>query len=187
VTRFILRLLIVPIGIGFAAVAAFIAGIAGMLTWGHEAGLAAMAAALGLSVLDSAMQGGDPSEIVTFLAILWLLLLGLTLVPITIVALAGELFGISSWMAYAFGTGGAFLLVPMLLRGDAASQHWPANAMLGFFATGIVAGTVYWLIAGRGAASGPRKGAPPLPLDPSRSENAAKAPEGEADTGLQQR
>jgi hypothetical protein len=179
VTRFILRLLIVPIGIGFAAVAAFIAGIAGMLSWGHEAGLAAIAAATGLSVLDSAMQGADPGAIATFLAVLWLFLLGLILVPITMVALAGELFGISSWMAYAFGTGGAFVLVPVLLRGDPASRPWPADAMLGFFATGIVAGTVYWLIAGRGAAATPRREAPP-PRDPS-----VKTSEGEADTRLQ--
>jgi hypothetical protein len=186
VTRFILRLLIVPIGIGFAAVAAFIAGIAGMLSWGHEAGLAAIAAAMGLSVLDSAMQGGDPSEIAIFLAVLWLFLLGLILVPIAIVALAGELFGITSWMAYAFGMGGAFVLVPVLVRGDSAGTAWPANAMLGFFATGIIAGTVYWLIAGRGAAAAPRRAAAP-PLASSRVEDAAKLPESEANSGLRQK
>jgi hypothetical protein len=175
----------VPIGIGFAAVAAFLAGVAGMLSWGHEAGLAELVAATGLSMLERAMQGTDPGEIAMVLAVLWLFLIGLVLVPITIVALAGELFGVTSWMAYAFGTGGAFVLVPMLLRGDPGSPAWPGNAMLGFFATGIVAGTVYWLIAGRGAAVHRRPAAPaPLP-GPSRL-GAATARDGEAPTGAQQ-
>jgi hypothetical protein len=186
VTRLILRLLIVPIGIGFAAVAAFIAGIAGMLSWGQEAGLVGLAAATGLSIVELTTQGVDPGEIATALAMLWLFLVGLVLVPITIVALAGELFGITSWMAYAFGTGGAFVLVPVLLRGDAAAgQTWPANALLGFLATGIIAGTVYWLIAGRGAAASPRVAAPGPASGPSRL-GAATAGEGEARSGAQQ-
>jgi hypothetical protein len=151
VTRLLLRLLIVPIGIGFAVIAALVGGIAGMLTWNHDPGLAMIAAATGVSMVDFALSGGDPGKIIAFLGLLGLLILCLILIPIIIVALIGELFRIDGWTAYAFGMGGAFLLVPTIFRGDPATHDWPANATLGFFATGIIAGTIYWLVAGRGA------------------------------------
>jgi hypothetical protein len=58
-------------------------------------------------------------------------------------------------VAYAFGTGVSFALVPILFPGDPATHGWPADAPLGFLATGLAAGSVYWLVAGRGAGRGP--------------------------------
>lgn len=151
-TRLVVRTLIVPIGIGFAAVAALITGLAGAVGWGYGASLASLVAATGASIVLAAATGADPNDIGAFLSLLVLVAFGILFLPIILVALVGEIFGIGAWMPYAFGTGAAFTAVPILFPGDPAAHGWPANATLGFFATGLVAGTVYWLIAGRGAA-----------------------------------
>jgi hypothetical protein len=151
VTRFIVRLLIVPIGIGFAALAALVCGIVGAVASGLAGNFASLITFTGLSVLFAAIAGADPNDIGAFLGLLWLVMLGVLFIPIILMALIGEIFGIGSWMAYAFGMGAIFALTPILFPGDPATHGWPANATLGFFATGIMAGTVYWLIAGHGA------------------------------------
>jgi hypothetical protein len=151
VIRLVLRLLIVPIGIGFAGIAALVVGIAGAISSGYGGGLAAVAEATGLSIVMAAMTGADPSDLASFVALLWLFALGILFVPIAIVAIAGELFGVGSWLAYAFGCAAAFGLVPVLFPGDPATHGWPERAALGFVAMGLAAGSVYWLIAGRGA------------------------------------
>jgi hypothetical protein len=151
VTRLVLRLLLVPIGIGLAAIAAFVTGLVGAISSGYGASLAELAAATGLSLAAAAAAGADPSQIGDFVMLLVYIGLGVVFVPIILVALVGEVFGMTSWIAYAFGTGGLFTLVPILFPGDPATHGWPANALLGFFSTGLVAGSVYWLVAGRGA------------------------------------
>jgi hypothetical protein len=162
VTHFLLRLVIMPIGIGFAALAAFVVGLVGALSSGHENAFAGFAAATWLSVVLAGLSGADPAELAAFLGLLWLLLVAILLVPIALVALIGELIGSTSWFAYAFGMGAAFAAVPVLFPGDPATHGWPAGASLGFFATGLVAGTAYWFVAGRSAArSRPRRGAGP--------------------------
>jgi hypothetical protein len=150
VTRLILRLLLVPIGIGLAAIAALVTGLVGAISSGYGASLAELAAATGLTIVAAAAAGADPGEIGDFVMLLSYVGLSVVLVPITLIALVGEVFGMTSWIAYAFGTGGLFILVPILFPGDPATHGWPANASLGFFATGLVAGSVYWLVAGRG-------------------------------------
>jgi hypothetical protein len=155
VTRLVLRLLVVPIGIGLAAIAAFVTGAVGTISSGYGASLAEIVAATGLSIVAAAAAGADPSQIGDFVMLLFLVALGILFVPIALIALIGEVFGLTSWIAYAFGTGGLFAMVPILFPGDPATHGWPAHATLGFFATGLVAGSVYWLIAGRGARETP--------------------------------
>jgi hypothetical protein len=152
VTRFVLRLLIVPIAIGFAAIAAFLVGMAGTLAWGHGESLAEFAAETGISIVVAALLGTPPDDIGAFLTLLWLVALGVLVLPIALVALTGEVFGITSWIVYAFGMAAAFALVPILFPGDPSGRGWPDNALIGFLATGFAAGSVYWLIAGRSAA-----------------------------------
>ena len=151
-TRLVFRALLIPIGIGLAAIAALITGLAGAIGWGYGASFASLVAATGASIVMAAAAGADPNDIGAFLHLVWLVAIGILVVPIGLVALVGETFGIAAWMPYAFGAGAAFAAIPVLFPGDPATHGWPANAALGFFATGIVAGTVYWLIAGRGAA-----------------------------------
>ncbi|MDQ0473825.1 hypothetical protein [Labrys wisconsinensis] len=160
-TRFIVRLLIVPIGIGFAALAALVCAIVGTVASGLAGNFASIAAFTGLTVLAAALTGADPDDIAAFLGLVWLVMLGVLFVPIGLMALIGELFGIAAWAAYAFGTGALFALVPVLFPGDPATHGWPAQATLGFFATGIIAGTVYWMIAGHGAGRNAANRLPP--------------------------
>jgi hypothetical protein len=150
VSHLILRLFLVPIGVGFAALTALGVGLVGLLASGLGHNLANFLAAIGLSVLAAALTNVDPDDIASFIGSLSLLAIGILVVPIALVALAGEIFAISNWALYAFGTGLAFGAVPILFPGDNA-HGWPQPAKLGFFATGLAAGTVYWLIAGRSA------------------------------------
>lgn len=167
-TRLVIRLLIVPIGIGFAAIAAVIVGLVGAIVWGYGSSMASIAAATGISIIMAASTGADPNEVAAFVMLLWLVAAGMVVVPIALVAVIGEMFGLGSFIVYAFGTGAAFAAVPVLFPGDPATHGWPAIAPLGFLATGIVAGSVYWLIAGRGAARpGSRRGAASAGVDHS--------------------
>jgi hypothetical protein len=160
VTHLVLRLLIVPVGIGLAALAALVVGVTGAIAWGHGASFAALAAATGLSVVLAAMTGADPDLIGDFLSVVSLVALGILIVPIAVVALAGEIFGMVSWIAYAFAMGAAYAAVPILFPGDPATHGWPDGSTLGFFATGLSAGTVYWAIAGRSTRRRQRQDAP---------------------------
>jgi hypothetical protein len=153
-TRLMTRLLIVPIGVGFAALAAMVVGLAGSIAWGFTRDFAEILTATGLSVAAAAIGGADPNDVAAFLSFIWLVLAGTLVVPIVVVALIGEASRIGAWMFYAFGMGATFASVPVLFPGDPARHGWPDKAGLGFLATGIAAGTAYWLVAGRGAASG---------------------------------
>jgi hypothetical protein len=163
VTRLILRLFLVPIGVGLAAIAGTVIGIVGAISSGYGAGLAEIAAATGLSIVAAAAAGAAPDRIGDFVMLLLMVAVGVVFVPIVLIALIGEVFGVTSWIAYAFGTGGLFALVPILFPGDPATHGWPANAPLGFFATGLVGGSVYWLVAGRGASRPPVRQQPDSP------------------------
>jgi hypothetical protein len=153
--RLVARALLLPTGVGLAAVAALVTGLWGAAEAGYGHNLAGFAAATSLSVLAAAVSGVDPSEISAFLGLIVMVALGVVLVPIALVAVIGEVLGSGSWLVYAFGMAGAFALVPILFPGDPAAHGWPEGAPVGFLATGIVAGSVYWAIAGRGAARQP--------------------------------
>jgi len=175
-SRLVTRVLLVPIGIGFAALAALVVALAGSLASGLGESLAKFVAATGLSVVAAAVGGADPNDVATFLMLLWAVMAAILLAPITLVALAGEAFGARSWLFYAFGMGGAFAAVPVLFPGNREDRGWPDNAGLGFLATGIAAGTAYWLVAGRGASA---------PVDQSGSLQGATEPrKGQSDAGL---
>ena len=150
-TRLVVRLLIVPIGIGVAALAGIIVALSGAISAGYGENFAGFVVAVGASVLHAALTGVDPDAIGQFLGLIWLVAIGVFLAPLILIALIGELFGLTSWLVYVFGAGALFAAVPILFPGDPATHGWPANAALGFAATGFAAGFVYWLVAGRGA------------------------------------
>jgi len=171
VIRLILRLVMVPIGIGFAGLAAVAVGLVGAVSSGYGASLAGVVEATGLSIAVAALTGVDPSDIASFVALLWLLALGVVFVPVAIVAIAGELFGIASWFTYAFGMAALFALVPVVFPGEPGPHGWPERALLGFCAMGLAAGTVYWALAGRGAGRARRTSELPPRSDlPPRDE-----------------
>jgi hypothetical protein len=150
--RLVARALLVPVGIALAALAALVTGLWGAAEAGYGHNLASFAGETGLSVLAAALSGIDPDEIGAFVTLLAMVALGVVLIPIALVAVIGEVLGSASFLLYAFGMGGTFGLVPILFPGDPSTHGWPEGALIGFLATGLVAGAVYWLVAGRGAA-----------------------------------
>lgn len=174
-SRLVTRLLLIPIGIGFAALAAIIVGLSGMIASGLGGSVVRFVAVTGLSAV-AVGAGADPQDAAALLLVLWAVLAAVLLAPITIVALVGEAFGARSWLFHAFGMGAAFCAVPVLMPGKAGSGGWPDTASLGFLATGLAAGTAYWLVAGRGASAA---------IDqPGSLKGATKPREGKADAGL---
>ena len=115
-----------------------------------------------LALLDGAMEPEDAA------ASLLLLAHGVTLAicvaPLTVAALLGELARVRSWFWYACCSGGLAASMPFLLRlwaglerGTRAPDTSTATAesrfLLLFFFVGLIAGSIYWLIAGRKAGA----------------------------------
>jgi hypothetical protein len=141
VGRFIGRLILVPLGLLLAALAAF-----GVL------------ATLGLERLTHAISADGPAsrsldEIFEFLRLAMLLLSSLTLLPALAVVIVGEAARVRSLLYYVVGGGLALIAIPILARlGQGGGQVLPAAAVWPVFATaGFAGGLVYWLVAGRRA------------------------------------
>jgi hypothetical protein len=83
--------------------------------------------------------------------------------PLVVAALVGELARVRSWLWYACCSGLVAAAVPFALRlgldtnravtqaGANVASQTEGRFLLLFFLTGVIAGTVYWLIAGRSA------------------------------------
>lgn len=162
------RLILIIIGYCLAAIAGCTVGLVGALHWA----LVWLSDHSGPHLIDSiltnmAAEAQKP----------WAgagLFTAMVLAPLALLALAaviGEAFAIRGWLAWAFGLAVAFAAIPSLM----AHGNPPDGAYMGpfgFLAAGLATGTVYWLIAGRGA--GRWHSAPPGGL--------AKAADGQ-DTG----
>ena len=117
----------------------------------------------------------DPSALNVILGFGFIFLSGFALLPATIVVLITEAFYIRSVLAYALGGGlvglacylGLIPFDPDTLRFDGIVRRH-LEIMTG---AGIVAGLVYWMIAGRnaGAWREPRRPLTPPPPLPSHS------------------
>jgi hypothetical protein len=134
------RLVLVPLGFLFAALAAVFV----LVTLGLERVTVAMHG-----------RGAEPDVAAALLDLLTegiLLASALTIVPALVVVVVGEVARIRSLMYYLVGGGAALVAVPLLARFGEASPGLPATAWWHVFATaGFAAGFVYWLIAGRTA------------------------------------
>jgi hypothetical protein len=86
-------------------------------------------------------------------------ILAICAVPLVVTALIGELAKVRSWVWYAIATGGLAAALPFVMRLGLATQTNPSAARqmaetrfaLLFFLTGVLAGFLYWLVAGRRA------------------------------------
>jgi hypothetical protein len=81
------------------------------------------------------------------------MLSALTITPVLLLVIAGEVARLRSAMYYVLGGGLALGLIPLLARVEAGGAlQLPAATIWQVFATGgFAAGFVYWLIAGRSA------------------------------------
>lgn len=133
--RLVGRLFIVPLGLLGAGAAAFYV----LFTLGLERITRAMHA-----------QGSDADGIMLLLGMLRdgvKMSSGLTIVPVLLVVLVGEIARIRTSIYYILGGGAALAAIPLI-----GSSGLPATPLWQVFATaGFTGGLVYWMLAGRRA------------------------------------
>jgi hypothetical protein len=74
----------------------------------------------------------------------------LTALPALVVAIAGEVLRIRSWIYYVLGGGASLAAIPLLVAPTSADLPSIATSqyMAIFAASGFAGGFVYWLLAG---------------------------------------
>ena len=159
--RFLLRLILVPLGIVCGALAA-IALLAGM-HW---------QLALEFVKADPKTQG-DMIAILILLgpivAVLIVLVAGTVMLPATVGILIAEGFAIRSWIFHVLNGGasgwvGLIMLEPMFRKQDAFAQF--LQQPMPVIAAGLAAGFAYWLVAGWSAGFWKPAFAEPQPAPP---------------------
>ncbi len=162
----VLRVLILlPLAFAFAIPAAamflFVAGL--MEPAGRELALA-LIEALAQLFADAVWMDAVPDAALPVAWSLWRASLAVLVAPVLCAGIAGEVFRVRSYVYYAGVTGLVTALVPWVARtrlgissGAGLRGMDPAELRLTaiLFLTGVVAGTVYWLIAGRTAGPAP--------------------------------
>ena len=122
-----------------------------------------------LSFMSAIMLSHGPEQTAGMLLLLIrAVTVAICLMPLLVAALVGELARVRSWLWYACCSGLVAAAVPFVLRLGFATHrtaeqadgsgiaHAESRFLLLFFLTGVIAGTVYWLIAGRTAGEDAR-------------------------------
>ena len=136
----------------YGAQRATIFGIVGLANHDFGRDLASFAEAMGLRALADILTGTRIGDIGAMIEQAFTAALAIWLAPIALVAVIGEATGRSGWMFYAIGMALAFAVAPMVMSLSVIAIVLLYHALLGLLAIGVVAGTVYWLVAGRGAS-----------------------------------
>jgi hypothetical protein len=115
-----------------------------------------------LALIDNAIEPDGVAA--SLLLLLHGVALAICVAPLGVAALLGELARVRSWFWYACCSGGLAAAMPFLLRlwmglerrtaaPDSTIAVTESRFLLLFFFVGLVAGTIYWLIAGRNAGA----------------------------------
>lgn len=110
------------------------------------------------ALVEGAEWGVDPtSGLVAFADLFFAATVAVCVAPLAVVALTGEAAGQRGWLWHAAGCGVLAAAAPWIARVAQASPRAHAATPLElrvaalFFLTGVLSGTIYWLIAARGA------------------------------------
>ncbi len=171
-SRLLRWLLLIPFAIGTAMVAAMLAAlvIAVIVPEFAEAIGAGFWAALRqfMAMLDDAATSDGTLDLTGAGAVAArasALAGAIFLAPVALTALASEIFRWRGWMVQAAGCGLITLALPLaLLTPGRGLTSGETRIMLALGLIGVLAGSVYWLIAGHGAAREPG----PAPISPAR-------------------
>lgn len=116
-------------------------------------------------LLAAILTNQEPDEAVTTLFhLIWTIAMLVCVLPVTIVALVGAVGRAQAFVFYAGATGVLAAAMPWIVRvgrmNERSASITPAEGHIALilFLTGVVAGTVYWLIAGRSAQGPARPG-----------------------------
>lgn len=145
------RLILVPTGVLLAFGGSSLALGAGLVA---EVLRLPVEASLGMAWIAAAVQAGTAGTLGLGLSALWTALVASCFVPVSLVAAIGEAAQLRSFLWFAAGTGCLTAAMPTLLRslthlpvGGAGSAR-EGRFILLLFMTGLVAGTIYWMVAG---------------------------------------
>jgi hypothetical protein len=151
------RLILIPFGLAFGALAAFVTlllFIALVPELTQAVFGAAQALARGLFDMLEIENAPDMALASAGMAAgrAGILALAVLVAPVSLVALLSELFGWRGWMAQSALGAALTIALPMALLSPARGLSGAeTRIMLALGLVGIVAASVYWLIAGRGA------------------------------------
>ncbi len=162
--------LLIPFAIAVAVLAAFI-GL--MIAAAFSPELVRLIGRAGTSLFrmiwELGMSGEDPSPLArAVLARAGMLMLAVMVFPVLLVALLCEIFRLPSGMLQVGATGALTALLPVAMLGlNRAPSGSEASILGGLFLVGVLAGVVYWGIAGRGAARLKPPVVPPVATPPN--------------------
>jgi hypothetical protein len=162
------RLILIPFGLAFGMLAAFVTlvmfvALVPELTQAVFG--AARALARGLFDMLAIENAPETALVSAEMAAgrAGLLALAVLVAPVCLVALVAELFGWRGWVAQSALGGALTIALPMALLSPARGLSGAeTRIMLALGIVGIVAASIYWLIAGRGA------GREPVVIPPAR-------------------
>ena len=113
-------------------------------------------------------QASDPERLAASVTFVWTALLTVCLLPLAFSAIIGELARFRAWLWYACATGLVAAGLPLMLRLSLSIREAVARCvetsaiehrlLLLFFLTGVLSGSLYWLIAGRHTGGKPETG-----------------------------
>lgn len=111
-----------------------------------------------LELFAAFLDEGAPEETLSALFhLFWTIAMLVCVLPVTIVALVGAVAQARAYLFYAGVTGVLAAAMPWIVRAgrlderSASITAAESHVALVLFLTGVVAGTIYWLIAARGA------------------------------------
>ena len=158
VARFLIICIAIACAIAAAVIALPILSLTDPVT--REAGVLLFVT----GILSSIMLSSGPEEAAgTLFLLLRVITVAICVAPLLTAVVVGELARLRSWLWYACCSGFVAAAVPWILRlgaggrriaqrsGENAAAQAEGRFLLLFFLTGVIAGTVYWLIAGRTA------------------------------------
>ena len=112
---------------------------------------------LGLERVTGALHVAQPDDAVQSMFELanqgFLLVTGLTIIPVLLIVVIGEVARIRSFLYYVAGGGAALLAIPLLSQMPQTGRIMVAEPVVWqvFATAGFAGGFVYWLLAGRNA------------------------------------
>lgn len=156
--RFLGRLILIPLAIAIAAFCALLfLGIVGMTRPEIAQAIAETAYQTMDRLFRTALEGQDAIRQYAMNFVLFSRFVIVVLVlPVTLVAVIAEVFAFRAYLFHALAAAlltaaMPFALLPDLIQGFTYAS--PATGLLA--ATGALAGTIYWMLAGRGAGMDP--------------------------------
>jgi hypothetical protein len=153
------RLIVIPLGIFLAAlIAGIFLVVSGFVQPSLGGAIADGAIATMRSLFESLLEDGPAVERFSRLAKgLTSLTLAVLFLPVSLVAALAEVFGLRLWIFQALLAALLTAILPFAMLPEMMAGNLLASPITGLLAaTGALAGSIYWMIAGRSAGPEPR-------------------------------